>query len=226
MLVFLYLVSMPIQVVIIDDDQTLAKSLKHQLTEFPEIDTITLASSGEDFISHLATGEVPPPHVVLMDISINYATEGIQTTKLLHELYPATKVVMFTVSEDDERIFEAFKAGAVGYLLKSEKPEFILKTIMEVNQGGALMSPGIALKTIRFLTQLPSATLKDISNDFQLSHRELDVLRLVAKGFPYKHIADQLFISEQTVKKHMNNTFVKLQVKNKIEAINKMKELL
>ena len=217
---------MPIRLAIIDDDQTLAKSLKQELAEFQEIDTITVASSGEDFVNRLANGKVEPPHVVLMDISMKYPTEGIQATRLLHELYPDTKVVMFTISEDDERVFEAFKAGAVGYLLKNEKPVFIIKTILEVNQGGALMSPGIALKTIRFLTQQPPVELKEISNRFQLSERELEVLRLVAKGFPYKLIADQLFISQETVKKHMTNIFTKLQVKNKIEAINKTKELL
>jgi DNA-binding NarL/FixJ family response regulator len=217
---------MPIRVAIIDDDQTLAKSLKHEIAEFPEIDTVAVAASGEEFVNRLATGALEPPHVVLMDISMNYATEGIQATKLLHELYPDIKVVMFTISEDDERVFEAFKAGAVGYLLKNEKPVFIIKTIVEVNQGGALMSPGIALKTIRFLTQQPPAELKEISNRFQLSGRELEVLRLVGKGFPYKLIADQLFISQETVKKHMANIFAKLQVKNKIEAINKTKELL
>jgi len=217
---------MLVRLAIIDDDQTLAKSLKRELAEFSEMNTITLAASGEEFVNRLSTGEAVPPDVVLMDISMNYATEGIQATRLLHELYPATKVVMFTNSEDDDRVFEAFKAGAVGYLLKNEKPVFILKAILEVNQGGALMSPGIALKTIRFLTQPPVQELKEISNRFQLSERELDVLRLVSKGFPYKLIADQLSISLDTVKKHMANIFHKLQVKNKIEAINKAREML
>ena len=217
---------MPICIAIIDDDQTLAKSLKRELAEFPEIDTITLASSGEDFVNRLASGEVEVPQVVLMDISMGYTTEGIQATKLLQELYPQIKVVMFTISEDDERVFDAFKAGAVGYLLKNEKPSFILRTILEVSQGGAFMSPGIALKTIRFLTHVPPVELKEISNHFQLTDREMDVLRLVAKGFPYKSIADQLTISQETVKKHMTHVFKKLQVKNKIEAINKTKELM
>lgn len=217
---------MPIHIAIIDDDQTLAKSLKRELAEYSEIDTITIAASGIDFVNRLATGAAKQPHVVLMDISMGYATEGIQATKLLHELYPEIKVVMFTISEDDDRVFEAFKAGAVGYLLKNEKPVFIIKTILEVHQGGALMSPGIALKTIRFLTQQAPAELKEASNHFQLSDRELEVMRLVAKGFPYKLIADQLFISLETVKKHVTNTFTKLHVKNKIEAINKTKELL
>lgn len=216
---------MPLHVAIIDDDQTLAQSLKHELVEFSEIESITTDSSGINFVNRLVAGQVQCPHVVLMDISMSYATEGIQATKLLQELYPQIKVVMFTISEDDDRVFEAFKAGAVGYLLKNEKSTFIIKTILEVNQGGALMSPGIAMKTIRFLTQqLPE--LKEISNRFQLSDRELEVLRLVAKGFPYKLIADQLFISVETVKKHMTNIFTKLHVKNKIEAINKTKELL
>ncbi|MBY0435040.1 MAG: response regulator transcription factor [Cyclobacteriaceae bacterium] len=217
---------MPIRVAIIDDDQTLARNLRQELAEYPDIDTVTISTSGTEFVNKLSTDVSTHPQVVLMDISMAYATEGIQATKLLHELYPKIKVVMFTNSEDDDRIFEAFKAGAVGYLLKNEKSSFIVKTIHEVNQGGAFMSPGIALKTIRFLTNAPPKELRDISNQYQLSERELDVLRLVSKGYPYKLIADQLHVSLETIKKHMTNTFKKLQVRNKIEAINKTKELM
>ncbi len=217
---------MSIRIAILDDDQKLAHSLKSELSEFSEIDSIVVAASGEDFVKQLAIGAVEVPHVVLMDISMKYPTEGIQATKLLRELFPDVKVVMFTITEDDERVFEAFKAGAVGYLLKNENPSFILRTVLEVHQGAALMSPGIAMKAIRFLTVAPIPELKEISTQFNLSDRELEVLRLVSKGFPYRQIADQLFISQETVKKHMSNIFSKLQVKNKIEAINKTKEML
>ncbi len=217
---------MSIRIAILDDDQKLAHSLKSELSEFSEIDSIVIGASGEDFVKQLAIGAVEVPNVVLMDISMKYPTEGIQATKLLRELYPDVKVVMFTITEDDERVFEAFKAGAVGYLLKNEKPSFILRTVLEVHQGAALMSPGIAMKAIRFLTVAPLPELKEISTQFNLSDRELEVLRLVSKGFPYRQIADQLFISQETVKKHMSNIFSKLQVKNKIEAINKTKEML
>ncbi len=217
---------MPIKIALVDDNQTFLKNLRKELDEFPEIETVFACGSGEEFVKALAVGALSPPEIVLMDISMNYPTEGIQATKLLNELHPTMKVVMLTMSDDDDRVFEAFKSGAVGYLLKSEKPSFILTTLQEVNLGGALMSPGIARKTIRFLTQLPPLELKEIANHFQLTERELDVLRLVSKGLTYKAIAEHLFISLDTIKKHMANVFNKLHVKNKIEAINKTKNLL
>jgi DNA-binding NarL/FixJ family response regulator len=217
---------MSIKVALVDDNQTFLNNLRKELDEFPEIETVFACGSGEEFVNALAVGALSPPEIVLMDISMNYPTEGIQATKLLHELHPAMKVVMLTMSDDDDRVFEAFKSGAVGYLLKSEKPSFILTTLQEVNLGGALMSPGIARKTIRFLTQLPPVELKEIANHFQLTERELDVLRLVSKGLTYKAIAEHLFIALDTIKKHMTNVFNKLHVKNKIEAINKTKNFL
>ena len=218
---------MPIQLVIIDDNQTLAKTLKRELLEFPEIGSVALSASGLSFVASLdfATSF---PDVVLMDISMGLVDEGIRATRLLHERYPSIKVVMFTVAEDDESIFEAFKSGSVGYLLKNERPAFIYKTIVDVYQGGALMSPGVALKAIRFLTgETTSKTMHhEHGENFHLTDRELEVLRLLSKGHTYTSMADQLFISAETVKKHVANIFRKLHVKNKIEAINKTKEWL
>ena len=218
---------MSIRLAIVDDDQTLGRALKGELIEFPEIGSISLSSSGLKFVDDLAFGG-SLPDVVLMDISMVQADEGIQATRLLHERFPDIKVVMFTVSEDDENVFEAFKSGSVGYLLKNERPSFIYKTVVEVYHGGALMSPGIALKTIRFLTgeKTPPANLEEPGWSCELTQRELEVLRLMAKGHTYSYISDQLFISSETVKKHVSNIFRKLQVKNKIEAINKTKQWL
>jgi DNA-binding NarL/FixJ family response regulator len=216
---------MKINIAIVDDNQALAQALKHELQKFPEIGSVSLASGGASFLKELNVS-TDLPHVVLMDIYMAQADEGIRSTRTVLEQYPEIKVVMFTVAEDDDRVFEAFKAGAVGYLLKNEKPAFIVKTIQDVYNGGALMSPGIALKTIRFLA--PETTLKTSEDAAMssLSDREIAVLRLVAKGFTYQSIGTDLAISGQTVKKHMANIFRKLHVKNKIEALNKTKEFL
>ncbi len=214
---------MKINVAIVDDNQSLAQSLRLELLEHPEIGTVAISTSGVVFENELGSAQ-SLPDVVLMDISMTHADEGILTTRTIHERYPSIRVVMFTVAEDDERVFEAFKAGAVGYLLKNEKPSFIVKTIVDVYEGGALMSPGIALKTIRFLATETAGRGND--NNFNLTERELDVLRMVTRGFTYQTIGRELFISPETVKKHMANIFRKLHVKNKIEAINKAKELL
>jgi DNA-binding NarL/FixJ family response regulator len=214
----------PLRIAIVDDNQALAHALRQELLAFPDVQEINIADSGLDFVKSLSNQKIPD--VVIMDISMRLPDEGIQATRLLHEQHPEIKVVMFTVSEDDGRVFDAFKAGAVGYLLKNEKPSFIYKTIVDVAAGGALMSPGIALKAIRFLTAEPIQKNKEVANSYHLTERELEVLRLVAKGNTYHMVAEQLFIGDETVKKHLSNIFKKLQVKNKVEAINKMKGVL
>ncbi len=214
----------PLHIAIVDDNQALAHALRQELIAYPELQEITIADSGLDFVKSLTKKNQKIPDVVIMDVSMRLPDEGIQAARLLHDNHPEIKVVMFTVAEDDNRVFDAFKAGAVGYLVKNEKPSFIYKTIIDVAAGGALMSPGIALKAIRFLTTEPFQKMKDAPNSYHLSERELEVLRLVAKGNTYLMIADQLFISIETVKKHLSNIFKKLRVKNKIEAINKIKE--
>ncbi len=218
---------MPIRLAIVDDDQVLARTLMRELEKFPDIINFQLSDSGLTFVSELKSEEKLLPDVVLMDISMGTKDEGIKATKLLHEQLPTIKVIMFTVAEDDTMVFEAFKAGSLGYLLKNERPEFIHKTIVDVFNGGALMSPGIALKAIQFLSAMPNTQKKIVQEEkHNLSDRELEVLRLVSKGYTYEFIADQLFISTETVKKHISNTFKKLQVKNKIEAINKAQGFL
>jgi DNA-binding NarL/FixJ family response regulator len=221
----LYLCCM--RITIIDDNIRLAKELKRELAEFNEIQWIDVKESGLRYVNEISLPSAHQlPDCILMDISMNEPDEGITTTRILHERFPNIKVVMFTISDDDDRVFEAFKAGAMGYLLKNEKPDFIFKAITDVVNGGALMSPGIALKTIRFLANPPVVTPKKPEQESTLTDRELEVLRLIAKGFTYQHIADQLFISVQTIKKHMSNIFKKLQVNNKIAAVNKTKDLL
>lgn len=215
---------MGLTVAIIDDDLTLANALRRELLEFPDIRSITIASSGMAYANDLSNN-YELPDVVLMDISMKMVDEGIQATRVLHERYPQIKVIMFTMSEDDGNIFEAFKSGSVGYLLKNEKPAFIYKTIIDVSLGGALMSPGVAIKAIRFLNG-ESRIAKQHGAIEELSERESEVLRLVSKGHTYHSMAELMFISPETVKKHMSNIFKKLQVKNKIEAINKTKEWL
>lgn len=214
-----------IKLCIVDDDLRLAKIVREELAEQSEIAWIRTYTSGLDFVESLA--KVPPvelPDCVLMDISMRLPDEGIRATRALHQLFPDVKVIMFTISDEDDQVFEAFKAGAMGYLLKNEKPAFILKAIIEVVQGGALLSPAIALKTIRFLSSIDNQ--KADAPPSALTERELEILRLISKGYKYKQVADHLVISIQTVKKHISNIFEKLQVNNRIAALNKVKGFL
>lgn len=216
-----------INLCIIDDDLRLASEIRNELISYPDFNWITVQGSGLAYFNSLHNlSPTKLPGCILMDISMTLPDEGIQTTRLFHQKFPDIKIIMFTISDENDNVFEAFKAGAVGYLLKNEKIEFIYKTIIEVTQGGALMSPTIAMKTIKFLTANhlpepnPSLAIP------QLTDRELQILRMISKGFKYQYIADELFISIQTVKKHMGNIFEKLHVHNKIEALNISKNLL
>lgn len=216
-----------IKLYIVDDDTRLANQIRQELMEHSEIGWIKTNDSGLAFVESL--NEVPAdqyPDCVLMDVSMSLPDEGIRATRMLHEQFPQIKIIMFTISDEDDLIFDAFKAGAMGYLLKNEKPAFILKAIVEVTQGGAIMSPSIAVKTIRFLSSGQIEKPDYLQSHATLTERELEILRLIGKGHKYKQVADQLFISLQTVKKHISNIFVKLQVNNRIEALNKSKGVL
>lgn len=195
--------------------------------EHSEIGWIKTRDSGLAFVESLKSLQVEQhPDCVLMDVSMSLPDEGIRATRLLHEQFPQIKIIMFTISDEDDLVFDAFKAGAMGYLLKNEKPAFILKAIVEVTQGGALMSPSIAVKTIRFLSSGQIEKPGYVQSHTELTERELEILRLIGKGYKYKQVADQLYISLHTVKKHISNIFEKLQVNNRIEALNKSKGLL
>jgi DNA-binding NarL/FixJ family response regulator len=215
-----------INLYIVDDDTRLATQIQQELGEHSEIGWIKTSDSGLAFVESLKGLRVDQhPACVLMDVSMSVPDEGIRATRLLHEQYPQIKIIMFTISDEDDLVFDAFKAGAMGYLLKNEKPAFILKAIVEVMQGGALMSPSIAVKTIRFLSSGKIEKPGYLQSYAALTERELEILRLIAKGYKYKEVADQLFISLHTVKKHISNIFEKLQVNNRIEALNKSKGL-
>jgi DNA-binding NarL/FixJ family response regulator len=210
-----------IKLALVDDDPRLLHVLKARLLQFNEIESVICCTSGMQFIKELASMSSSQfPEVIVMDISMGSADEGIRATQKIKELHPEIKIIMFTISDRDDLIFDAFKSGAMGYLLKSESPEFIVKTILDVNSGEAQMSPSIARKTIEFLTSQRKPAEKE-NADFALSQRELDTINLVAKGYTYGQIGELLHIAPNTAKKHMTNIFAKLNVKNKIEALIK-----
>lgn len=218
---------MRIRLAIVDDDVQLSKSLRNDLLEFDEIKSVITSSSGLGFVKELGALPVDQrPEVIIMDISMSQPDEGIRATRQIKDRFPEIEIVMFTISDEDERIFEAFKSGAMGYLLKNEPPSFILKTILDVRLGGAQMSPSIARKAIRYFTQQSKndGYFGGVHDD-ALSDRENEILQYVAKGMTYQQIGEVLFISPNTVKKHMVNIFSKLQVKNKIEALKKVEKL-
>lgn len=218
-----------IKLAIVDDDDHLAKALMKELLAFPEFESIETCNGGIKFFRQLQQLPVEKhPQLIIMDINMGFHDEGIHATRLIKEHFPEIFIIMFTISDTDELIFDAFRAGAVGYLLKNEAPSFIMKTINDVFNGGAQMSPSIARKAISFLTPptKKSELQKETADGTVLTDRELEVLKLVEQGFTYDIIGARLSIASNTVKKHMMNIFNKLQVSNKIEAINKAKSTL
>ena len=156
-----------------------------------------------------ALAEIPrqPPDVVLMDIDLP-GMNGVECVRRLKALLPALRVVMLTVYDNPEKIFDALSAGAIGYLLKKRLTEDLLDSVRDAHTGGAPMSSQIARKVVQFFQQLPPA------NDMEsLSARELEVARLVAEGFSSKEVAARLDLSVRTVEKHRANIMDKIGVR-------------
>lgn len=146
---------------------------------------------------------------------------GIVATAKINEKFPEIKIVMLTVFDDEDKILKAIKSGASGYLLKDESVEKIVESIDMVLNGGAPMSAAIASKTLKLLKQSSDIISEDPQEDFNLSKREVEVLEFLKKGFDYIQIAEKLFISPFTVRKHIENIYKKLQVNNKMQAVQK-----
>jgi len=208
-----------IRIAVAEDNAFLAKSIQEKLALFPgELKFKFHAFNGKLFLEKLA--EDTNVDVVLMDIQMP-EMDGIEATRIISERYPQIKVIMLTVLDDEESIFQAILAGANGYLLKDENPRVLLQSILSIVDGGAPMSSGIALKALRLLRNpiKPNEEKFDTKKP-ELSPREIDVLNQLSKGMDYKQIAENLIISPSTVRKHIENIYSKLQAHNKIEAVN------
>ena len=202
----------------IAEDQPLAlQAILKKLSDSEAFRIAFTAINGLDLIEKLSQQEVD---IVLMDIEMP-VMEGIAATHQLKEKYPETKVLILTTFDDDDKIFKAILAGAAGYLLKDESSAAIKKAISDVFNGGAAMSPGIALKALNHIKQQSLSAIEPIvQNTPLLSAREMEILTALKEGLAYKQIADGLFISEGTVRKHIEHIYRKLQVNNKVSAVN------
>lgn len=210
---------MKLKIAIAEDNHFLAKAIKEKLSFFDDLSVKFIARNGAELIGKLA--ENHRIDVILMDIQMP-EMDGIKATEIVKKQYPQIKVVMLTVYDDDEYVFKAIKAGANGYLLKEIEAEKLYDSIREVMQDGAPMTPSIALKTLNLLRN-PSFEVpnKEELEEIKLSKRETEILTHLSKGLNYNKISDNLNISPSTVRKHIENTYKKLQVHNKMEAVMK-----
>jgi len=206
-----------ITVCIVDDVSELRQALEEIISSADGYKCIGTMSNPSEALTKLP---ILKPDVVLMDINLGETENGIDCVKGLKPSLPATNFMMCTVYEDDEKIFEALSAGASGYILKKTEPSRLLEAIKELHEGGAPMSSQIARKVVIAFRDKPLASPSAPIID-QLSHRERQILDELSRGLMYKEIANVLFISPETVRKHVYHIYEKLHVTNRVEAINK-----
>ena len=205
-----------ITVCIVDDVSELRQALEEIVSSADGYKCIGTMSNVSEALTRIP---LLKPDVVLMDINLGETESGIDCVRELKPITPATNYMMCTVYEDDEKIFEALSAGASGYILKKTEPQKLLESIKELHEGGAPMSSQIARKVVVAFREKPVATHSPSID--QLSHREKQILEELSRGLMYKEIANVLFISSETVRKHVYHIYEKLHVTNRVEAVNK-----
>lgn len=203
-----------IKVSIVEDNKVIRETLRSLFIFEEGIEVFTVHSNAEDAQLRL---DGVCPDVILMDINLPGAS-GIDCVRSLSQRCSGTQFLMYTVHDDDHRVFEALKAGANGYILKSSTPDEILTAIREINEGGSPMSAHVARRVVAHLRPERNGT---IGLQDGLSEREQQVLALLAEGLLYKEIGERLGISTGTIKQHIHRIYEKLHVQNRTEAVNR-----
>ncbi len=205
-----------IPVAIVEDNKDIRQALADIIEMADGYELACICNNGEDALIKLPIFQ---PHIVLMDINLG-GINGIEVVRELKLTCPEMLFMMCTIYEEDDQIYNALNAGASGYILKKTTPAKLLEAIKELNEGGAPMSSQIARKIVSsFQSKLPAVDRNDSLNS--LSRRELEILEMLATGLVYKEISAKLFISSETVRKHVYNVYHKLHVNNRVEAVNK-----
>lgn len=210
---------MKIPVVIVEDNNAIRQALEQIIEMSDEYELACSCINGEEALSMIPAFN---PRVVMMDINLGGGIDGIECVRILKESHPEILFMMCTVLEEDEKIFEALSAGASGYILKKTTPLKMVEAITELCEGGAPMSTQIARKVVAAFQQKTQRADANTNSQLEvLSKREKEILEMLSKGLLYKEIAEKVFISAETVKKHVYHIYEKLHVTNRIEAVNK-----
>jgi DNA-binding NarL/FixJ family response regulator len=203
-----------IKVAIVEDNQILRKSME-QL--FEQTEDIRCVASIKNLLNVVSVLQKAAPDIVVMDIGLPDIS-GIEGVRTLKNNFDNIQILMFTVFEDDDKIFEAIREGASGYLLKKTRPQEIIEAIRELHQGGSPMSPSVARKVVHYFQS--GSPLKE--EDFQLTTREKEILFALVDGLSYKKIADKYYLSVHTIRKHISSVYEKLHVHSKSQAVAKI----
>jgi len=205
-----------IRVIVADDHALFRRGLEMVLESEPDIEVVAEANDGNEVV---ALAEQHMPDLVLMDVRMP-GRSGIEATQAIKDAVPHTKILMLTISDEEEDLYDAIKAGANGYLLKEISIEEVAGAIRSVHMGQSLISPSMASK---LLNEFAAMARKDEEKQQmpapRLTDREMEVLTLVAQGLNNRDIAKQLYISENTVKNHVRNILEKLHLHSRMEAV-------
>ena len=203
-----------IRTLLAEDDTRLQQAFEELVYHEPSIDLLSIASDGERAVQMALQFE---PQAVLMDIQMP-RLNGIEATRRIKRALPHVQVVIWTVFGDDQHVFEAIKAGAIGYLLKDSPTAEIVEGIHAAARGESLLHPAVAKRVIQEFQRMRAAAENAPELICELTARETEVLRLIADGKRNREIADALFLSEKTVKNYISNILYKLQVNSRTEA--------
>jgi DNA-binding NarL/FixJ family response regulator len=214
---------MAICVLLVDDQALFREGLETLLSVHQDIQVVGQASNGQDAVEVAAKVQ---PDVVLMDVRMP-VLDGVRATHLLKQRVPRCRVIVLTTFDDDEYVFDALRAGAVGYLLKDVASTRLVEAIRATARGESILGPSVAAKVIAEFTRVsrmvPSAHTEQLIEP--LSERELEILALIARGAHNREIANQLFIAEGTVKNHVTHILGKLGVRDRTQAALKAREM-
>jgi len=206
----------PIRVLIVDDHALFRRGLVMVLEQEKDIDLVGEAGDGAEAVN---IAQDTMPDVVLMDVRMP-RRGGIEATSQIKALAPHIKILMLTISDEEADLYDAIKAGASGYLLKEISIEEVANAIRQVHAGQSMISPSMASKLLtEFATMVKKTDEKPAAAQPRLTEREMEVLRLVAKGRNNRDIAKELFISENTVKNHIRNILEKLHLHSRMQAV-------
>lgn len=209
--------SQKIRVVVCDDESSYRKALEKTLTLMNECEVIAVCKDGQEALDACLSD---PPDVLLTDINMPRLS-GIELTRKLLKQEKGVAVVILTIKEDDDTVYDAFRAGALGYLLKTSTPQDVIEAIRLAEKGEAKITPRIATKVLEDFRRVKDEHEIDDSEMFVLSDREQEILDYVAQGLRNKEIASKLSIAEKTVKNHVSNILKALQVNSRTEAAMK-----